>query len=301
MHQQGCSSHCQMIHCKQHMKVLCSAASHLNQSPHYRITAVVAPLFSLSYITADQLWQNAKQLMARSLLTCISFCTIAHNSYSRLGAKGWPAPTPKTSVLELAHNLAETNLHPPTYPRHPPYLHTAPPPPTHPLTSPYLPTTHIPLPTHPPEPPQPTHPPAPLNLPTHLQPPYLPTHPPTLPLPTHPAAPPSLPTHLHDPYPPTHPRPPNLPSPLHSPDSHVQAATPVCIVHGPFGCGKSSLLVALIQYLLAQRVQQGSGLQGCRVLLSAHTNIAVDRLMTGLMDSGCTGKACSGSHTSCLL
>ncbi|KAA6422216.1 MAG: hypothetical protein FRX49_07967, partial [Trebouxia sp. A1-2] len=65
-------------------------------------------------------------------------------------------------------------------------------------------------------------------------------------------------------------------------------ASPVCIIHGPFGCGKSSLLVALIHYLLAQRSQQGSGLKGCRVLLSAHTNIAVDRLMTGLQDTGCT-------------
>ena len=68
-----------------------------------------------------------------------------------------------------------------------------------------------------------------------------------------------------------------------------QAASPLCIVHGPFGCGKSSLLVALIHYLLAQRGQEGSALKGCRVLLSAHTNIAVDRLMTGLMDTGCTG------------
>ena len=69
----------------------------------------------------------------------------------------------------------------------------------------------------------------------------------------------------------------------------LQDASPVCIIHGPFGCGKSSLLVALVHYLLAQRSQQGSGLKGCRVLLSAHTNIAVDRLMTGLQDTGCTG------------
>lgn len=71
---------------------------------------------------------------------------------------------------------------------------------------------------------------------------------------------------------------------------YMQAVSPVCIVHGPFGCGKSSLLVALIHYLLAQRGQAGSALKGCRVLLSAHTNIAVDRLMTGLMDTGCTGQ-----------
>ncbi len=70
----------------------------------------------------------------------------------------------------------------------------------------------------------------------------------------------------------------------------LQDASPVCIVHGPFGCGKSSLLVALVHYLLAQRTQQqSSGLKGCRVLLSAHTNIAVDRLMTGLQDTGFTG------------
>lgn len=65
----------------------------------------------------------------------------------------------------------------------------------------------------------------------------------------------------------------------------------MCLIHGPFGCGKSSLLVALIHYLLAQRSQAGSSLKGCRVLLSAHTNVAVDRLMTGLLDTGCTGTA----------
>ena len=70
----------------------------------------------------------------------------------------------------------------------------------------------------------------------------------------------------------------------------MQAVSPICIVHGPFGCGKSSLLVALVHYLLTQRSQAGSALKGCRVLLSAHTNIAVDRLMTGLMDTGCSGQ-----------
>lgn len=81
----------------------------------------------------------------------------------------------------------------------------------------------------------------------------------------------------------------------------AQAASPVCIVHGPFGCGKSSLLVALIHYLLAQRGQEGSALKGCRVLLSAHTNIAVDRLMTGLMDTGCTGDSSQAMQTLALL
>ena len=66
----------------------------------------------------------------------------------------------------------------------------------------------------------------------------------------------------------------------------------MCTIHGPFGCGKSSLLVAVIHYLLKQRNQQGSALKGCRVMLSAHTNVAVDRLMTGLIETGCTGVLC---------
>ena len=44
-----------------------------------------------------------------------------------------------------------------------------------------------------------------------------------------------------------------------------------------------------MHYLLAHRNHEGSALKGCRVLLSAHTNVAVDRLMTGLLDTGCTG------------
>lgn len=69
----------------------------------------------------------------------------------------------------------------------------------------------------------------------------------------------------------------------------LQAASPVCIVHGPFGCGKSTLLVALLHYLLAQRKKAKSALKGCRVLVTAHTNVAVDRVISGLVDSGCTG------------
>ena len=63
----------------------------------------------------------------------------------------------------------------------------------------------------------------------------------------------------------------------------------MCIVHGPFGCGKSTLLVALLQYLLHQRSQDKGPLKGCRILVTAHTNIAVDRVILGLVDSGCTG------------
>lgn len=66
-------------------------------------------------------------------------------------------------------------------------------------------------------------------------------------------------------------------------------ANPVCIIHGPFGCGKSTLLVALLHYLLAQRTQAKGPLKGCRILVTAHTNIAVDRVILGLINSGCTG------------
>ena len=79
--------------------------------------------------------------------------------------------------------------------------------------------------------------------------------------------------------------------------ARVQEASPVCIIHGPFGCGKSSLLVAIIHYVLTQRSQASSALKGCRILVSAHTNVAVDRLMTGLLDTGCTGVVQSKSRS----
>ena len=69
----------------------------------------------------------------------------------------------------------------------------------------------------------------------------------------------------------------------------MQAASPVCVIHGPFGCGKSTLLVALLHYFLAQRARDKRPLKGCRVLVTAHTNVAVDRVMWGLVESGCTG------------
>ncbi|BDA40874.1 Protein ZGRF1 [Coccomyxa sp. Obi] len=66
-----------------------------------------------------------------------------------------------------------------------------------------------------------------------------------------------------------------------------KGASPLCIVHGPFGTGKSMLLVAAIHLLLALRDMEGP-LKGCRVAAAAHTNAAVDRIMCGLLHSGQT-------------
>eukprot|EP00887_Chlorella_sp_A99_P002672 scaffold6.g2672.t1 len=64
--------------------------------------------------------------------------------------------------------------------------------------------------------------------------------------------------------------------------------SPICLVHGPFGSGKSTLLVALLHFLLGQRKQHGSPLANARVLVAAHTNVAVDRMLLGLQESGVT-------------
>ncbi|KAG2430776.1 hypothetical protein HYH02_013615 [Chlamydomonas schloesseri] len=98
----------------------------------------------------------------------------------------------------------------------------------------------------------------------------------------------------------------------------LEVPAPVCLVHGPFGSGKSSLLVALILMLvrlgaaqaeaLHQQQRQraasstsagrkrgataGSGTGTAappplvRVLLASHTNVAVDRVLIGLQDAG---------------
>lgn len=67
--------------------------------------------------------------------------------------------------------------------------------------------------------------------------------------------------------------------------SYAQAAAPppapVCLVHGPFGSGKSTLLVAILHLLLQQRSKPSSSMAGIRVLVSAHTNVAVDRVLQG--------------------
>ena len=77
----------------------------------------------------------------------------------------------------------------------------------------------------------------------------------------------------------------------------------VTVIHGPFGSGKSSLLVALVAFLANKAAEKeeaeegesadgGSGKNplppgsGLRVLVVSHTNAAVDRVLTGLLDCG---------------
>lgn len=63
---------------------------------------------------------------------------------------------------------------------------------------------------------------------------------------------------------------------------------PICLVHGPFGSGKSQLMVSILHLILALRRSKEStgGLSDARVLVCSHTNIAVDRVLIGLMRSG---------------
>ncbi|GLC60082.1 hypothetical protein PLESTB_001571200 [Pleodorina starrii] len=98
----------------------------------------------------------------------------------------------------------------------------------------------------------------------------------------------------------------------------LECQPPVCLVHGPFGSGKSSLLVALILMLVelgreqqraaAEEVAAAASAGGrkgrggkkqaaaaasggpppVRVLLASHTNVAVDRVLIGLQDAGFT-------------
>ncbi|KAG2493974.1 hypothetical protein HYH03_007901 [Edaphochlamys debaryana] len=98
----------------------------------------------------------------------------------------------------------------------------------------------------------------------------------------------------------------------------LEPKPPVCLVHGPFGSGKSSLLVALILTLVEIGRRQQAALAAAaavaaaaagggkkrrggraaakagaadgpplvRVLMASHTNVAVDRVMMGLQDAG---------------
>ena len=64
----------------------------------------------------------------------------------------------------------------------------------------------------------------------------------------------------------------------------------ISILHGPFGSGKTTVLVALIMYLV-----QHSGIENMSVLVSANTNIAVDHVLNGLVAKGFDDLARIGS------
>lgn len=68
---------------------------------------------------------------------------------------------------------------------------------------------------------------------------------------------------------------------------HLLQVSPVCLIHGPFGCGKSTLLAAMIQLFADSKAIAGTQM---RVLLAAHTNRAVDNVLSRLLTLGFTGE-----------
>ena len=64
-------------------------------------------------------------------------------------------------------------------------------------------------------------------------------------------------------------------------------------MHGAFGCGKSYLLVAIIRFISTLLDQMGE--TETKILVCALTNVAVDRILLMLKDSGYTEFARVGS------
>eukprot|EP00899_Mesostigma_viride_P022098 jgi/Mesvir1/3072/Mv12054-RA.1 len=62
---------------------------------------------------------------------------------------------------------------------------------------------------------------------------------------------------------------------LRNPLSFTRASSPICLVHGAFGSGKSHLLVAVVLFM-AQVLKEWKDSE-TRILISAATNVAVDR------------------------
>ena len=58
----------------------------------------------------------------------------------------------------------------------------------------------------------------------------------------------------------------------------------VVLVHGAFGCGKSYLLVAIIRFICTLLDQIGE--EDSKILVCALTNVAVDRILLMLRNSG---------------
>lgn len=63
-------------------------------------------------------------------------------------------------------------------------------------------------------------------------------------------------------------------------------ASNVCLVHGPFGTGKSTLIVQAI--IAVSKMLESQGNKNTRILVAAHTNTAVDRVLEGLLQCGFT-------------
>lgn len=64
------------------------------------------------------------------------------------------------------------------------------------------------------------------------------------------------------------------------------APGPLVLVQGPFGCGKTATLAALVRHLAASLDASRSTE---RILLAGATNACVDRLLCALLDGGYTG------------
>jgi hypothetical protein len=58
-------------------------------------------------------------------------------------------------------------------------------------------------------------------------------------------------------------------------------SSPVVLVHGVFGAGKSHLLVVLV--LVLSRILDQAGDKATRIVIAAATNTAVDRVLLGLL------------------
>ena len=65
-----------------------------------------------------------------------------------------------------------------------------------------------------------------------------------------------------------------------------RAASPVRLVHGPFGSGKTRALASFVIEAVSLLEAEGHARRDFRILLAAHTNVAVDRLLKALLDQG---------------
>ena len=68
--------------------------------------------------------------------------------------------------------------------------------------------------------------------------------------------------------------------------SFGEGGASLCLVHGPFGCGKTHLLAGIITRMAAALERRGDSTT--QLLVCAYTNTAVDRVLVGLLESGFT-------------